>query len=730
MIIDGLDNYDYFSIIYGEGPDAVDIGQMVDAVVNIDRGVGNSWTHEYVQGLGRYGQTWTRGRLGSKTISIDFIKEGDQRELSRFRRELAAALDCPNGPKKLTFNDLPNAYYMAVTDGSVSLKEDIRTLRATGTITFTVPDGLLHSSITSILNRNSDDTLGRIVNRQDHVEVEINNPSSVEVYPKISILNTSDNGWIGIVNQNGVMEIGSKEATAKGDQVLSSSVQAETILKASKTNPATWGVFERGTQKVLDAHITSPHDSNMTVRVGKVDYTSRNINYTVGNLLTKKDDTVGSANVTGSNREYVVRGTPTAESKGYIVEVRVRYLSSDIKKMTSTVYAQLYLERVSGNNTFTQWQLGSYLKIGSTDGHHPTMPNMAPQYGGSNRVLIFDGNYTVQHDAAGNATIEVKGAVNGNNQASYVPGYFEVRGSYTLPKINKNHSNTGLNADGTYKQVTQNVAGMSWISAPVPNSAYKWAGGIAVYTLPKDADGSIRSAKNFRCDFNLKFWENKTGQTGRITIGFLDKDDKLICAYDVLKEDQNGGDARVNFYTGKDDIRGHVVFGANNNETNQSKPNVAFNNRTGNASITKEGSKITFTYADKPYTYNVSKLAEKKCAKIYISSGALFAARDLNKMVHVMTVESIQFVNTHGQRYDMIPNRYFRGSRLDIDLYDGVIYFNPNPEALIGNKEQSHLVHGSRFFSVPPGTSFLKIYPSPWCRSLPDVSLEWEDSWL
>lgn len=568
MSLETLNDFDHFSIVFGEGPDAVDIGKMVDAVTSINRGIGNQWNNEYTRGVGRYGQSWVRGTLSSKTISFDFIKEGDQVELTQFRRDMAAALDCPRGPKKLTFNDQPNTYYMAVTDGSISLREDIRTMQATGTITFVVPDGLLHSSITTVLNKDSDPDIGYVKENGDHVEVAINNPSSVDIYPKISITHKAENGWIGIVNQNGVLEIGSKEVTAQGESILSDSVASKTVLRVKQGEESQWTLFK--TEKTdVGSFITAPHDSNMSVRVGKMGYSSRNIAFTVGN---------------------------------------------------------------------------------------PT--------------------------------------VNG------------------------------------YERYDQRVSGLSWIKESIPSSAYKWAGAMALYTLPVDSEGNIITARNFRCDFNVKFWENDVGQTGRITVGFLDKNDQLICAYDIAKDDQNGEETKVNFYTGKDDIIGTQTFGANNNERNQTKPNIAFNNKAGNVSVIKEGSKITFTYGDKPFSFNVSKLDKKECAKIYISAGALFAARNINKLVYLMTVESIAFSNNNSQRYDSLPNRYREDTKIVIDLHEGEIWLYNNTSSKLGQRAQSELVHGSRYFAVPKGTSYLKVYPSPWSKSLPDVELEWKDSWL
>jgi hypothetical protein len=95
-----------------------------------------------------------------------------------------------------------------------------------------------------------------------------------------------------------------------------------------------------------------------------------------------------------------------------------------------------------------------------------------------------------------------------------------------------------------------------------------------------------------------------------------------------------------------------------------------------------------------------------------------------------MTIESISFTNTNSQRYDKLPNRYKDDTKIVVDLYEGEVMLYPDPKAEIGQKAQSELVHGSRFFSVPSGTSYLRIYVSSWSRSLPDVSLEWQDMWL
>ena len=726
MSLESIEAYDHFSIVFGDGPNGVDIGLLVDGVTAIDRGIGNQWNNEYTRGLGRYGKSWVRGSLGSKTISVEFVKDGDQLELAEFRRKLATALDCPKGPKKLTFNDQPNTYYMAVTDGTISLREDISMMRATGVITFIVPDGLLHASTITTLDAYSDPDTGHVIKKSDHVEVLINNTSSVEVYPKITIKHNDENGWIGIANQNGVLELGSKTATAQGDAVLSDSVSAITPLRIKNGEQNQWALFNKEAS-IGETLISSPHDSNMNVRIGEMVYESKNVAFTVGSAIT---------NTTAGATKYSVGPIPNktqtyqngAKSKGFAAKLVVTYISTDAASKTSVVHADLYIVNVDRVMSFTEWDINYTVKIGDTAINHRSRPNMAPQYGGSWEVKVMSNDYTVKHNVDGSASVFVQGAVNGNNQAYYVPGYFQTTGTFELPNITTTVTNT--TTAGGYPIQNQTVAGLTWKASTLPNSAYKWAGSIATYTLPTDTDGNIQTAKNFRCDFNVKIWQKTGGKTGRITVGFLDKNDQIICAYDIYKDDMNGEDTTVNFYTGKDSISQSLTFGANNGENDRTKPNIAFNNRTGNASVTKEGSKVTFTYADKPYSFNLSKLENKECAKIYISAGALYASRDLNKMIDVMTIESISFTNTNSQRYDNLPNRYKDDTKIVVDLYEGEVMLYPDPKAEIGQKAQSELVHGSRFFSVPSGTSYLRIYVSSWSRSLPDVSLEWQDMWL
>ena len=201
---------EYFTIMWG----STDIGQMVENITKIDRGIGNKWNNSLVSGTGRYGNKFRSNYLDSKTIKITFTVRGDQRRWAKLRRDLAGVLDTTT-TQQLTFNDEPGVYYDAVPDGEVNLDEDITTGFATGVITFLVPDGISHSSLVKTWDSTVQSDLATVVTDPDDgcITVELNSDSTATIYPKITVEMTSPNGYIGIATDEGVLAIGSQAET-------------------------------------------------------------------------------------------------------------------------------------------------------------------------------------------------------------------------------------------------------------------------------------------------------------------------------------------------------------------------------------------------------------------------------------------------------------------------------------------------------------------------------------
>lgn len=269
--------------------------------------------------------------------------------------------------------------------------------------------------------------------------------------------------------------------------------------------------------------------------------------------------------------------------------------------------------------------------------------------------------------------------------------------------------------------------GLAWNLLGTSVDGYRWQGGCASFMIPADEAGEV-GAKNWRCDFNLKVWESKIGQTGFYTIAMVDKDKKVIAAYDISKDDNNSDITKVRFWTEKGKWQKEITFGANNNEQGQERPNVAFCSWKGDAYFAKEGSKITFSYNGTPYSWNVQTSEERVCTEIVIFSGR-YQYEDIAKtggFFHVLLLETIRFTKTNTRRYDLVPNRYPKGSVLTVDCYKGEIYLSPDG-ATIGELSQGQRVIWSDILSLEPGKTPLEFTTSTWCKSPPEVEIEWTE---
>lgn len=242
----------YFSIIIGEGIDAVDIGKMVDGITNIDRDIGNKWNNTFSRSSGRYGVVHEKTELDSKTISFTFEKTLPQNEMALWRNSMFSALDCPNGSRKLFFDDEPNKYYNVLIDGSISFSYDVGTRIGIGTVNFVVPDGIAHSSIMKQLTNNTnDESIGSITfESTGEVTVIINNTGNVDAYPIITIDNKTENDYLGFATAFGTLEIGNKY-DANGKSVIDNTNVTLCNIKSDDSSETTgWGLFKSVPNKI------------------------------------------------------------------------------------------------------------------------------------------------------------------------------------------------------------------------------------------------------------------------------------------------------------------------------------------------------------------------------------------------------------------------------------------------------------------------------------------------
>lgn len=164
--------------------------------------------------------------FGAKKITVSFtMLEKTAAEIEALKHELAGALHVKE-PARLTFEDEPDKYYLAIPTGDVSIG-NINRVCQKGEITFLVPDGVAHST-----------TYKRVVDyeeRQGKMVFAIDNKGTADAYPIITFKANDENGYYGLVSERFAFEVGSIEEADivpyKHSEILWDYVTGEGIIK-------------------------------------------------------------------------------------------------------------------------------------------------------------------------------------------------------------------------------------------------------------------------------------------------------------------------------------------------------------------------------------------------------------------------------------------------------------------------------------------------------------------
>lgn len=179
------------------------------------------WSNELRNIGNSNGETYLYRSYGAKTITMPFYIKGSVKS----KYDMLMTVLNVSEPKRLTFGNLANRYFLALPDGKVEF-EMLGENAGRGTITWLVPDGISHSVDTKIVTASVVDGI---------LTANINNNGSDVVWPTYRFKSTADNGWYGIVHAGGVLEIGNKEETEGVNYQ-----QSETLLDTTEFNEAGW----------------------------------------------------------------------------------------------------------------------------------------------------------------------------------------------------------------------------------------------------------------------------------------------------------------------------------------------------------------------------------------------------------------------------------------------------------------------------------------------------------
>lgn len=186
------------------------------------------------------GSVIQRYKIDSKKITVSFSIW--TRDRNAVKHQLASIFNQAE-PKKLLFSDEPDKYYLALVVDEIQMQE-ASIKRSYGTITFLIPDGVAHSTTYKKVTDYTESDGKMIFN--------IVNKGNVDALPIISIKHNAENGYVGLVNQTGVMAVGDEDII--GSEVREHSLRP---FDYSETGTGIKDGLAKGTKNVAILNDTS-----------------------------------------------------------------------------------------------------------------------------------------------------------------------------------------------------------------------------------------------------------------------------------------------------------------------------------------------------------------------------------------------------------------------------------------------------------------------------------------
>ena len=177
-----------------------DLSEVID-IIDIIRPVGNE-RHVVTNDAPLVGVNLQEVRTGAKTIKVKFAMQyGNGMTLETAKHKLAGIFNTSEAVK-IVISDEPDKYYMGLVSGSVDIENVTRWFQK-GSFDLIIPDGVAHGS-----------TYKRFDNGQeqpDKVVFNLVNNGNVPAFPVVTVKNNAENGYIGLVNASGALEVGDRE---------------------------------------------------------------------------------------------------------------------------------------------------------------------------------------------------------------------------------------------------------------------------------------------------------------------------------------------------------------------------------------------------------------------------------------------------------------------------------------------------------------------------------------
>lgn len=189
-----------------------DLSEVID-IIDIIRPVGNE-RHVVTNDAPLVGVNLQEVRTGAKIIKVKFAMQyGSGMTLETAKHKLAGIFNTSEAVK-IVISDEPDKYYMGLVSGSVDIENITRWFQK-GSFDLIIPDGVAHSSDYKRFDNGQE--------QPDKVVFNLVNKGNVPAFPVVTVKNNAENGYIGLVNTSGALEVGDRKE-ADGETVKRSEV--------------------------------------------------------------------------------------------------------------------------------------------------------------------------------------------------------------------------------------------------------------------------------------------------------------------------------------------------------------------------------------------------------------------------------------------------------------------------------------------------------------------------
>lgn len=175
----------------------IELGKYIKVLQGFTPFVGADWNPSFVKAEKQNGSDFAYTSYENKQIVMPFTIEGN---LEEKYDALQKALKVDE-PKKLVFGNVPNKCFYAIPSGTLEFSEETEFL-GEGTITWLIPDGVAYSTAEFTFDG---------VQQNGYQTITIQNNGTEWADVDYEITHQHENGFIGLVSQYGVIQLGKQE---------------------------------------------------------------------------------------------------------------------------------------------------------------------------------------------------------------------------------------------------------------------------------------------------------------------------------------------------------------------------------------------------------------------------------------------------------------------------------------------------------------------------------------